>query len=728
MNLNSIGLKTKITAMGVVAAVLPVVTVIGSILIQQGKTEKQIVSEMDLQTRANLSTLAKDAYALCRSQQEALEKAGLADMNVGQRIVRSALLSTKIGESGHVFVIGATGEKKGHYIISKGGARDGENIWDTKDAEGNYLIRTMVKEALRLSPGDTAFLKYPWKNADDAAARMKVTALAYFEPWDWMIGVDAYQDELINVNKSVTEATNSLVWTSIVVGVLAAGVAALLALALGLGIVRPINELSAVADKLAQGDTHLVVDTSAKDEIGNLSLSMSAVIKNIRGQSAIAERIAAGDLAVEVTGWAEMDMVAKSMMHVVTTLRNLTSEAALLTQDAADGKLSTRGNSDEFKGGYKEILEGVNRTMEAMVGPINEASSVLQRVAGKDLRVRMNGNYKGDFAKIKDDINTAVQNLDDALAQAALGAEQVAAAAAQISSGSQSLSQGASEQASALQDVSSSLEEMTSMIKLTAAHAKEARSLADAARGSADKGVNSMRRLSEAIDKIKGSSDATAKIVKTIDEIAFQTNLLALNAAVEAARAGDAGKGFAVVAEEVRNLAMRSAEAAKNTENLIEQSIGKAEAGVAINNEVLTNLVEIDAQVKRVSQVMEEIAAASEQQSQGVDQVNRAVHQMNQVMQQTAANAEESASAAEELSGQAEDMKSMVHSFSLTDVPSVVARPSFRAARQVSDANKPALEQRNRLGRTARVGTAGSQNNGIRAARTNAQKLIPLED
>lgn len=728
MNLNSIGLKTRITAMGVVAAVLPVVIVIGSIIIQQEKTEKQVVAELDLQTRANLSTLAKDAYALCQSQQEALEKANLANTNVGQGIVRSALLSTKMGESGYVFVIGVTGEKKGHYIISKDGARDGENIWDTKDADGNYPIQTMVKEALRLSPGETTFVRYLWKNADDAAARMKITALAYFEPWDWMIGVGAYEDELIKANKRVTEAMNSLIWTSIVGGILVAGVAAFLALAVALGIVRPINKLSAVADKLALGDTNLVVDTSAKDEVGDLSRSMSAVIENIRSQSAVAERIAAGDLAVEVTAWSEMDTLAKSMMRVVTTLRNLTSEAALLTKDAAEGKLSTRGNSDEFKGGYKEILEGVNRTMEAMVGPINEASSVLQRVAGRDLKVRMNGNYNGDFAKIKDAINTAVQNLDDALAQAALGAEQVATAAAQISSGSQSLSQGASEQASALQDVSSSLEEMTSMIKLTAAHAKEARGLADAARGSADKGVNSMRRLSEAIDKIKASSDATARIVKTIDEIAFQTNLLALNAAVEAARAGDAGKGFAVVAEEVRNLAVRSAEAAKNTANLIEESVGKAEAGVAINNEVLTNLVEIDAQVKRVSEVMEEIAAASEQQSQGVDQVNRAVHQMNQVTQQTAANAEESASAAEELSGQAEDMKSMVYGFSLTNAPSVVARPSFRAARQVSDANAPTPEQRNRLGKTARGGTVGRQNSGMRAAEINAQKLIPLED
>ena len=265
-------------------------------------------------------------------------------------------------------------------------------------------------------------------------------------------------------------------------------------------------------------------------------------------------------------------------------------------------------------------------------------------------------------------MNTAAVNLDLALQQVARTAEQVASASGQISVGSQSLSQGAGQQASSLEEISSSLQEMASMTKQNQTNAEEADAVSREAKNSVDKGTDSMRRLSEAIDKITASSAATAKIVKTIDEIAFQTNLLALNAAVEAARAGEAGRGFAVVAEEVRHLAMRSADAAKSTSTLIEESVEKAGQGVTINHEVFENLSEITSRVNKISTVMGSITAGSEQQSQGVEQVNRAVEQINQVTQETAASAEESASAALELNRQAEDMKMMVAGFRLSGV------------------------------------------------------------
>ena len=241
------------------------------------------------------------------------------------------------------------------------------------------------------------------------------------------------------------------------------------------------------------------------------------------------------------------------------------------------------------------------------------------------------------------------------------GAEQVVSAASQVSTASQSLAEGATEQAAGLEETSSSLEEMASMTRQNADNAQQAKVLAKETNSYASEGSRAMDRMSEAMKEIQKSSDETAKIIKVIDEIAFQTNLLALNAAVEAARAGEAGKGFAVVAEEVRNLAMRSAEAAKNTSSMIEESVKNSRNGVEISNEVSQKLSDIGTAAGKVDSFIEEIAVASQEQSQGIDQINTAVTQMDKVTQTNAANAEESASASEELNGQAEQMIQIVY-------------------------------------------------------------------
>lgn len=240
------------------------------------------------------------------------------------------------------------------------------------------------------------------------------------------------------------------------------------------------------------------------------------------------------------------------------------------------------------------------------------------------------------------------------------GSEQVAAASGQIAQTSQDMAEGASLQASSLEETSATLEEMSSMTSRNAGHAAEAFKLTDDLQNLGQSGQADMSRMAEAIDKIKDSADETAQIIKTIDEIAFQTNLLALNAAVEAARAGDAGRGFAVVAEEVRNLAQRSAEAARNTAVLIDTSQANAERGVAVNQDVTASLSEITARVADIGEIIGRVSEASEQQSRGAAEINTAVGQLDQLTQSNAANAEESASASEELSGQARELQHMV--------------------------------------------------------------------
>jgi len=257
-----------------------------------------------------------------------------------------------------------------------------------------------------------------------------------------------------------------------------------------------------------------------------------------------------------------------------------------------------------------------------------------------------------------------VQGLRRVLTRMALvldeSSNQSVAAAGQVSASSQSLAEGASEQASSLEETSSSLEEMAAMTKRNAENARQANDIAKEAREAANKGVGDMQTMAAAMEAIKVSSDDIAKIIKTIDEIAFQTNILALNAAVEAARAGEAGMGFAVVADEVRNLAQRSAQAAKETAGKIEGAITRTGQGVEISGKVGAVLNDIMTKVRQVDELVTEVAGASREQTDGITQINSAVGQMDKVTQSNAASAEETAAAAEELNSQAEIMKQSV--------------------------------------------------------------------
>ncbi|MBI5093967.1 MAG: hypothetical protein HZB26_16190 [Candidatus Hydrogenedentes bacterium] len=310
------------------------------------------------------------------------------------------------------------------------------------------------------------------------------------------------------------------------------------------------------------------------------------------------------------------------------------------------------------------------------------------------------------------------------------GASQVSSASSQVAQSSQSMAEGASQQASSLEETSASLEQMSSMTKQNADNAGQARILMDESKTVVDRGMAAMTRMSEAINDIKTSSDETAKILKTIDEIAFQTNLLALNAAVEAARAGDAGKGFAVVAEEVRNLAQRSAEAAKNTATLIEGSKKNADNGVAVANEVAQILSAVADSSTKVAQLIAEVSSATSEQSQGVEQVNIAVSQLDQVTQSNAGNSEEAASASEELSAQARELDDMV------DVLTAVVTGGRRAvADRAHKTASGASEKVFRLpaGGSARKPLARSKtpalvSSGSSPKVVSAEQVIPLDD
>jgi methyl-accepting chemotaxis protein len=302
-----------------------------------------------------------------------------------------------------------------------------------------------------------------------------------------------------------------------------------LALWFGGRLTKPLMAMTEAAHKLAKSNTYQDVEYSSADEIGQLADSFRMMIKAQQVKTDIAQQISQGNLAIEIQEMSEEDLLGQAMATMRESIRQLTVDIDTLARAAAAGQLDVRVDTTHHQGDYRKIVDGINTFLEAVLNPINEASAGLQNMARRDLTSRMSGNYQGDFAKIKEALNMAVTNLDDGLAQVAVGADQVASASNQIRAGSQSRAQGASAQASTLEEVSSSLQELALRSQQNTANAQEANHLTTSAHSSAEKGVASMQRLSVAIDKIKTSSDETAKIVKTIDEIAFQTNLLALN-------------------------------------------------------------------------------------------------------------------------------------------------------------------------------------------------------
>jgi len=419
--------------------------------------------------------------------------------------------------------------------------------------------------------------------------------------------------------------------------------------------------------------------------------------------------------------------IAEYLNGVRAALYQLLGDSGSLIQHAVAGNLAGRIDVSKHQGGYRGIVEGLNKTLDAIVAPIKEATAVLQEMSVGNLNVSVTGDYKGDHAIIKDALNTFLTNLNsvigditDVLGEISRGdldvklsreyrgdftafnrsidgiiaslnetlteintaADQVSAGTHQVSQGSQEISQGATEQASSIEELTASVTEIAAQTKQNAENANKANELTLGAKAGAEKGNDQMKAMQQAMEDINEASGNISKIIKVIDDIAFQTNILALNAAVEAARAGVHGKGFAVVAEEVRNLAAKSADAAKQTTEMIEGSIRKTEAGTKIANETADALANIVNGVDEAAQLVGEIATASNDQATAIAQVNGGIEQMSQVVQTNSATSEEAAAAAEELSSQAEMLKNMVGQFKLKAGAGIVKKPEIKAVKE----------------------------------------------
>ncbi|WP_393999889.1 methyl-accepting chemotaxis protein [Luteimonas sp. WGS1318] len=393
----------------------------------------------------------------------------------------------------------------------------------------------------------------------------------------------------------------------------------------------------------------------------------------------VVQQYAIGDLSQDMDRLpGEKAVISRTMDTVKANLGAINGEIRRLVEAAARGDFSVRGDAERFEHEFRAMVEGLNRLMHTTDTNLASISSVLQAIADGDLTARMEGDFHGVFAAMRDDANTTVAQLTGIVGRIQEASGTIGTASSEIAAGNDDLSRRTEQQAANLEETAASMEELTSTVRQNADHAREANQLVIGAASVASKGGDVVGQVVTTMAAIETSSKKIGDIISVIDGIAFQTNILALNAAVEAARAGEQGRGFAVVASEVRTLAQRSAGAAKEIKQLIDDSTHKVTEGAALAGEAGRTMGEIVASVQRVTGIMAEIAAASQEQAAGIEQVNQTITQMDETTQQNAALVEEASAAARAMEEQSFELTQTVSVFRI-DAPQAAARVAIVA-------------------------------------------------
>jgi len=413
--------------------------------------------------------------------------------------------------------------------------------------------------------------------------------------------------------------------------------------------------------------------------VEGMNESLEALTAPVTVAASALASVARGDLPAEIAApWTgDLLRLRDDLNTALRAIRALVEDADGLAAGAVGGDLGRRAEAGRHHGDFRRIVDGVNRTLDAVSAPVVEAGRVLTSLAERDLTARMSGAYAGDHARLASALNATADALEDALRQVAEASRQVSGATEQIATSSHQVADGASQQAATLGEATARLGEVATGARHATERAGEAARISGQARQAAGEGGAAVERMRGAMGRIRHAAEGTSAIIRDINEIAFQTNLLALNAAVEAARAGEAGRGFAVVAEEVRSLALRSKDAAQRTEALIKESVSEAVAGESTGDEVAGVLGRISGSVEQVSTIVGEIATSAGDQARALEALSGAVKDVEKVTMHNAASAEESSAASAQLSTEAARLDEMVRGFRLNEA--AAARLGTRA-------------------------------------------------